>query len=63
MIIIGKIVKANLEDDYCSKLRHLMKTDPLVKKINLHHFSHLLVDSKDCVWQYYKLEIPKDMYL
>lgn len=39
--IIGLVVKANLENDDYSKLRHLLETGHPIKEIDLHHFSHL----------------------
>ena len=50
--IIKQVVKANLEDDYCSKLRHSLETGHSVKEIDFHHFSHLSVDSKNCICRY-----------
>ena len=47
--IIEQIVKANLEDDYCSKLRHSLETGHSVKKIDLRYFSYLSIDSKNCI--------------
>ena len=47
--IIRQIVKANLEDDYCSKQRYSLKTSYLVKKIDSCHVSHLSVDLKNCI--------------
>ena len=38
IIIIKQVVKANLKDDYYSKLHHLLETSHPVKKIDLHHF-------------------------
>ena len=60
--IIEQVVKANLEDDYCSKLYHSLETSHLVKKIDLHYFFHLLVDSKNCICQYGRFWVPKDLY-
>ena len=51
-IIIEQIVKANLKDYYSSKLLHLLETDDPVEGIDLHHFFHLLVNSKNCIYQY-----------
>ena len=47
--IIKQVFKANLEDDYSSQLRHSLKTSHLVKKIDLRHFSHFLVDLKNYI--------------
>lgn len=63
IIIVKKVVKANLKDDYYSKLCHLQKTSQLAKKINFHHFFHLLVDIKNCFYQYSQFWISKNLYL
>ena len=47
--IIKQVVKANLEDDYCSKLHHLLETSHSGKEIDSRHFSHLSIDSKNCI--------------
>ena len=60
--IIEQVVKANLEDDYYSKLCHSLETGHLVKEIDLHYFSHLSVDSKNCICQYGQLWVPEDLY-
>ena len=58
----GQVVKANLKDDYCSKLRHSLETGCLVKEIDLRYFSHLLIDSKNGICQYGQLQVPEDLY-
>ena len=45
--LIKNVVKANLEEDYCSKLCHSLKTGQLAKKIDFCHLSDLLVDSRN----------------
>ena len=60
--IIKEIIKANLKDNYCSKLRHSLETGHLVKKIDLHHFSHLSVDLKNYICQYGRFWVSKDLY-
>ena len=47
--IIEQFIKANLEDDYCSKLRHLLEIGHSAKEIDSRHVSHLSVDSKNCI--------------
>ena len=47
--IIEEVIKANLKDDYYSKLRHLLETGYPVKEIDLHHFSYLSGNSKNCI--------------
>ena len=47
--IIKELVKANLKDDYCSKLRHSLKTGHPVKEIDLRYFSHLSINSKNYI--------------
>ena len=49
--IVEKVVRANLEDDYCSKLRHSLKIGYPIKEIDSRHFPDLSVDSKNCVCQ------------
>lgn len=39
------------------------KTSCQINNINLYHFSHLLIDSKNCVRQYGKLWVPESLYL
>ena len=47
--IVKQVVKSNLEDDYCSKLHHSLETSHSVKEIDLRYFSHLSIDSKNCI--------------
>ena len=53
--IIEKIIQANLEDNYCFKLYHLLKIGYPIKKIDLCHFLNLSVDSENCVCWYDQL--------
>lgn len=39
--LIKKIVKANQENNYYSRLRYSLETDQLTKEIDLHNFSHI----------------------
>lgn len=50
--IIDQLVQANLENSYCSKLYHLLKTGYLIKKMDICHFSDLSVDLKNCICQF-----------
>lgn len=52
IIIVKKVVKTNLKDDYYSKLRHLLESSQLAKKIDFYHFFHLLVNMKNYFYQY-----------
>ena len=47
--IIDRVVQANLEDSYCSKLRYLLKADYPMKKIDSRYFSDLSVDLENCI--------------
>ena len=49
-IIIKQLIKTNLEDEYCFKLRHSLETGHLLTEIDSHHFSHLSADSKNCIY-------------
>lgn len=61
--IIDQVVQANLEDSYCSKLCHSLKDGYLAKEIDLHHFSDLSVDSKNCICQFGQYWVPEKLYL
>ena len=50
--IVDQVVQAKLEDNYYSKLCHSLKDGYLAKKTNLHHFSDLSVDSKNCICRF-----------
>lgn len=49
IIIVKQVFQANLEDDYCSKLCHLLKIGFWAKHIDPCHFFHLLVHLKNYV--------------
>ncbi len=61
--IIDWVVQANLEDSYCSKLRHLLKADYQIKEIHSYYFSDLSVDLENCICQFSRLWVPKSLYL
>ena len=61
--IIDRVIQANLEDNYCSKLRHSLKADYPTKEIGSRHFSNLSVDSKNCIRQFSRLWVPENLYL
>ena len=61
--IIDRVVQANLEDSYCSKLRYSLKADYPTKEIDSRHFSDLSVDSENCIWQFGQLWVPESLYL
>ena len=61
--IVEKVIRANLEDDYCSKLRHSLKIGYPIKEIDSRHFPDLSVDSENCVRRYGRLWIPEGLHL
>ncbi len=61
--IINRVVQANLEDSYCSKLRHSLKTDYSTKEIDSRHFSDLSVDSENYIRRFGRLWVPESLYL
>ncbi len=61
--IIDQVIQANLEDSYCSKLRHSLKANYPIKEIDSRHFFDLSVDSKNCIRQFGRLWVPESLYL
>ena len=61
--IIDWVVQANLEDSYCSKLRHILKVDYLTKEIDSRHFSNLSVDLENYISRFGWLWVPESLYL
>ncbi len=53
--IIDRVVQANLEDSYCSKLYHSLKANYPTKEIDSRHFSDLSVDSENCIRRFGRL--------
>lgn len=60
---IEEIIKYNLKDYYCSKLRHLLKTSHQAKKINMHHYSSIEIEIKNRVSEHGKLSVSEHVYL
>ncbi len=61
--IIDQVVQANLEDSYCSKLRHSLKADYPTKEIDSRHFFDLSVDSENGIRRFGRLWVPESLYL
>ena len=61
--IVDKVVQDNLEDSYCSELRHLLKTGYPTKEIDSRHFSDLSVDSENCIRRFGRLWVSEGLYL
>ncbi len=61
--MIDRVVQANLEDSYYSKLRHSLKADYPTKEIDSRHFSDLSVDLKNCIRRFGRLWVPESLYL
>ena len=57
------MVQTNLKNSYCSELYYLLKTGYLIKEINLYHFSDLLINSENCIYQFSQLWVFKGLYL
>ncbi len=61
--IVDQVIQANLEDSYCSKLRHLLKNGYSIKKTDFRHFSDLSVDSRNCICQFDRFWVSEKWYL
>lgn len=45
-----KAIKANLNNDNYFNLRHLLKIDYLIKKINIYHLFYFLINLKNYIY-------------
>ena len=60
---IEQVVQANLKDSYYTKLRNVLKTGYLIEKIDSYSFSNLLLDSRNCIYQFSQLLIAESLNL
>ena len=58
-----KVIRANLADPYCIKLRKTISPHSSIEGINTRHLSDISIDTKGCIRRFNRLWVPDHLQL